>query len=274
MALLASVLLDHGTTDISIAGSWHYWHQYCWIMALLASVLLDHGTSTGISIAGSWHYWHQYYWLMALLASVLLAHGTTGISIAGSWHFWHQYCWIMALLASVLLAHGTTGISIAGSWHYWHQYCWIMALLASVLLDHGTTGIYGIISIGETASVIGYNASLLHRVCLGVNGLVVNGSVRHPHIQDGTLLGAGVIVMGPVVIGVGSKLGVLGAGSIVLTDLPDGSVAVGNPAKVIRQGINKPGTSVWARLQVMDQGAQMVGPTSEESTYIMQISEY
>ncbi len=46
------------------------------------------------------------------------------------------------------------------------------------------------------------------------------------------LLGAGVSVLGPIEIGPGSKVG---AGSVVVTDLPCHCVAVGVPARIIRQ---------------------------------------
>ena len=48
----------------------------------------------------------------------------------------------------------------------------------------------------------------------------------------GVLLGAGVSVLGPIEIGPGSKVG---AGSVVVTDLPCHCVAVGVPARIIRQ---------------------------------------
>ena len=48
----------------------------------------------------------------------------------------------------------------------------------------------------------------------------------------GVLLGAGVCVLGPINVGAGSKVG---AGSVVVTDLPCHCVAVGVPARIIRQ---------------------------------------
>ena len=48
----------------------------------------------------------------------------------------------------------------------------------------------------------------------------------------GVLLGAGVCVLGPIEIGAGSKVG---AGSVVVTSLPCHCVAVGVPAKIIKQ---------------------------------------
>lgn len=56
------------------------------------------------------------------------------------------------------------------------------------------------------------------------------GVVRHPTIGNGVLLGAGATVLGPVVIGEGSQVG---AGTLVISDLPSHCVAVGVPAKII-----------------------------------------
>jgi serine O-acetyltransferase len=49
---------------------------------------------------------------------------------------------------------------------------------------------------------------------------------------NGVLLGASVCVIGPVKVGHGSKVG---AGSLVVTDLEDYSVAVGVPARQLRR---------------------------------------
>ena len=50
-------------------------------------------------------------------------------------------------------------------------------------------------------------------------------------IEDDTWLGFGVIVLDGVRIGKGA---VVGAGSIVTKDIPDGAIAVGNPARVVK----------------------------------------
>lgn len=92
-----------------------------------------------------------------------------------------------------------------------------------ILLDHAT----GVV-IGETA-VVGDNVSMLHHVTLGGSG--TGKGVRHPTIGNGVLLGAGVSVLGPVVIGHCSKVG---AGSVVVTDVPPHCVAVGVPAAVVK----------------------------------------
>jgi serine O-acetyltransferase len=93
---------------------------------------------------------------------------------------------------------------------------------SGIMLDHGT----GIV-IGETAHV-GHNCSILHHVTLGGSGK--KGVDRHPKVGDGVLLGAGASVLGNVILGDGCQVG---AGTLVITDLPPHSVAVGVPAKII-----------------------------------------
>lgn len=52
------------------------------------------------------------------------------------------------------------------------------------------------------------------------------------HIKDGAHIGIGSIIMPGVTIGTGA---VIGAGAVVTKDVPDYSLAVGVPAKVIKQ---------------------------------------
>jgi serine O-acetyltransferase len=91
-----------------------------------------------------------------------------------------------------------------------------------ILLDHAT----GVV-IGETA-VVGNDVSILHGVTLGGTGK--ESGDRHPKVGDGVLIGAGASVLGNVHIGAGAKIG---AGAVVLRDVPEGTTAVGNPAKAI-----------------------------------------
>lgn len=59
----------------------------------------------------------------------------------------------------------------------------------------------------------------------------VTGSRVETRIGDNCFIGVGSIVMPGVRIGDGS---VVGAGSVVTKDIPPGSLAVGNPARVVR----------------------------------------
>ena len=93
-----------------------------------------------------------------------------------------------------------------------------------IFIDHGT----GVV-IGETA-VLGDNVSMLHKVTLG--GCGKRDVVRHPRIGNCVLLGAGATLLGPITVGDGAHIG---ACSMVLEDVPAHSVAVGVPAKIIKQ---------------------------------------
>jgi len=94
-----------------------------------------------------------------------------------------------------------------------------------ILLDHGT----GVV-VGETA-VIGNNVSILHGVTLGGSGK--ERGDRHPKIGDGVMIGAGAAVLGNIHVGACAKIG---AGSVVLDDVPPHCTVAGVPARVVSQG--------------------------------------
>jgi serine O-acetyltransferase len=89
-----------------------------------------------------------------------------------------------------------------------------------LFFDHATS-----IVIGETA-VVDDDFSMLHEVTLGGTGK--EGGDRHPKIRRGVLIGAGAKVLGNIVIGEGAKIG---AGSVVLEDVPPHCTVAGVPAK-------------------------------------------
>lgn len=93
---------------------------------------------------------------------------------------------------------------------------------SGIMIDHAT----GVV-IGETA-VIGNEVSMLHGVTLGGSGK--EGGDRHPKIGNGVLISVGAKVLGNIHIGDCAKIG---GGSVVLTDVPAYSTAVGIPAKVV-----------------------------------------
>lgn len=91
-----------------------------------------------------------------------------------------------------------------------------------IMLDHGT----GLV-IGETA-VVGDNVSMLQNVTLGGTGK--SDQDRHPKIGNGVLIGAGAKVLGNIKVGDCSRVG---AGSVVLKEVPPRVTVAGVPAKVI-----------------------------------------
>ncbi|MCH2211333.1 MAG: serine O-acetyltransferase [Fuerstiella sp.] len=91
-----------------------------------------------------------------------------------------------------------------------------------ILMDHGTS-----VVIGETA-VVGDDVSMLHEVTLGGTGKASGD--RHPKVRRGVLIGAGAKILGNVEVGEGAKIG---AGSVVLTDVPPHSTFAGVPAEAV-----------------------------------------
>ena len=91
-----------------------------------------------------------------------------------------------------------------------------------VFVDHGT----GIV-IGETA-VIGDDVSMLQGVTLGGTG--AEQGDRHPKVGKGVLLGAGAKVLGNIKIGDCARIG---AGSVVVKDVPPRVTVVGVPARIV-----------------------------------------
>lgn len=91
-------------------------------------------------------------------------------------------------------------------------------------IDHGN----GVI-IGET-TVIGDNVTLYQGVTLGGTGK--EQGKRHPTIGNNVMISAGAKVLGSFKIGDNSKIG---AGSVVLEEVPPNSTVVGVPGRVVKR---------------------------------------
>ncbi len=91
-----------------------------------------------------------------------------------------------------------------------------------LFIDHGM----GVV-IGETTE-IGEDVTIYQGVTLGGTGKETGK--RHPTVRDGVILGSGASVLGSVEIGEGAKIG---AGSIVIKDVPANSTVVGNPGRAV-----------------------------------------
>ncbi|HTG37286.1 serine O-acetyltransferase EpsC [Sphingomonas sp.] len=89
-------------------------------------------------------------------------------------------------------------------------------------IDHGFT------VIGETA-VIGNDVTIYQCVTLG--GTSPDNGVagkRHPTLLDGSIIGSGAQVLGPITVGARARVG---ANAVVTKDVPEGATMVGIPAK-------------------------------------------
>jgi serine O-acetyltransferase len=91
-----------------------------------------------------------------------------------------------------------------------------------VFIDHGM----GVV-IGET-STVGNNVTMYQGVTLGGTGK--ERGKRHPTVEENAVIGVGAAVLGAVTVGKGAKVG---AGSVVLKDVPAHATAVGMPARAV-----------------------------------------
>ena len=97
-----------------------------------------------------------------------------------------------------------------------------------LFIDHGS----GVV-IGETA-IIGDNCTIYQGVTLGGTGKETGK--RHPTLGNGVLVGAGAKLLGNFTVGDNAKIA---AGAVVLGDVPEGTTAVGIPARAVRRAGKK-----------------------------------
>lgn len=91
-------------------------------------------------------------------------------------------------------------------------------------IDHGE----GVV-IGET-TIIGDDVLIYQQVTLGGTGKDLGK--RHPTVGDGVIIGAGAKVLGNITIGNHSRIG---AGSVVIDNVPEHATVVGIPGKIVIQ---------------------------------------
>jgi serine O-acetyltransferase len=98
------------------------------------------------------------------------------------------------------------------------------AIGKGLFIDHGI----GVV-IGET-TIIGDNVTLYQGVTLGGTGK--EKGKRHPTIGNNVMISAGAKVLGSFTIGENSKIG---AGSVVLSEVPSNSTVVGVPGRIVKR---------------------------------------
>ena len=125
---------------------------------------------------------------------------------------WQHNCRFLARLNSQIARH-CTGIEIHPG----------AAIGKRLVIDHGMGTV-----IGETAE-IGDDCLIYHGVTLGGTGK--DQGKRHPTIGNNVLISAGAKVLGPFKVGDNSRIA---ANSVVLSEIPPNSTAVGVPARVVK----------------------------------------
>ncbi|MBV0922937.1 serine O-acetyltransferase [Halomicroarcula limicola] len=91
-----------------------------------------------------------------------------------------------------------------------------------LFIDHGMGTV-----VGETAD-IGDDVLMYHGVTLG--GASMRREKRHPTLEDGVTVGAAATLVGPITIGENATVG---AGAVVVDDVPSETTVIGNPAKPV-----------------------------------------
>lgn len=121
-------------------------------------------------------------------------------------------------------------------------------------IDHGN----GVI-IGET-TIIGDNVTLYQGVTLGGTGK--EQGKRHPTVGNNVMISAGAKVLGSFKIGDNSKIG---AGSVVLEEVPPNSTVVGVPGRVVKRD------NIHLPQEELDQ-IHMPDPVREELNNLWQLN--
>ncbi len=154
-----------------------------------------------------------------------------------------------------------------------------------LFIDHGL----GVV-IGET-SIVGDDVTLYQGVTLGGTGK--EHGKRHPTLEDGVVVGGGAKILGNITVGKNCRIG---AGSVVLRNVPEDSTVVGVPGHIIfREGkrvvitdpkqINDPLSEALAsvatevhklreRVQQLEGSASRSEPVSESMQRIMDDLDY
>ena len=128
------------------------------------------------------------------------------------WLWIHGFFFLARLISHI--TRFLTGIEIHPGAKIGHRF----------FIDHGM----GVV-IGETAE-IGNDVLMYQGVVLG--GVSREKKKRHPTIGNNVVIGTGAIILGPVKIGDGAKIG---AGSVVIKSIPPGSTVVGVPGRVMEK---------------------------------------
>lgn len=129
-------------------------------------------------------------------------------------HFFFKKRWFFIARAISQISRFFTGIEIHPG----------AVIGRRLFIDHGM----GVV-IGETCE-IGNNVTLYQGVTLGGTGK--EKGKRHPTLEDNVLVATGAKVLGSITIGANSKVG---AGSVVLKNVPANATVVGIPGKVVIQ---------------------------------------
>lgn len=122
-----------------------------------------------------------------------------------------------------------------------------------VMIDHGQ----GVV-IGQTA--------IVEEGCLIYQGVTLGGTgketgKRHPTLKKNVVVGAGAKVLGNIIVGENSRIG---AGSVVMQNVPDGCTVVGIPGKIVRTNSKEPYPGMLDHGEMPDPIARVISVLNEK----------
>ncbi len=110
---------------------------------------------------------------------------------------------------------------------------WILCIELPLKLKvgHGLRLYHGAALVVNDRAIIGSNCVLRHSTTIGVSLTSSRFDGDAPVIGNNVDIGSNVVILGKITIGDGA---IIGAGSVVVKDVPPNAIVVGNPARVIR----------------------------------------
>ncbi len=95
---------------------------------------------------------------------------------------------------------------------------------------------HGVALVVHEGTILGADCTLRQSTTIGSKTLADGPDSASPILGDGVDVGANAVILGPVRIG---DRAVIGAGAVVVKDVPAGAVVAGNPARVVRAGVER-----------------------------------
>jgi serine O-acetyltransferase len=95
------------------------------------------------------------------------------------------------------------------------------------------------LTLSHTAGVIIHALAQIGDGCVLTSGVVIGGNGRGgvPRIGNHVFIGANAVIVGDVVIG---NQATIGAGTVVVKNIPDYALAVGNPSQIVKTSYIRP----------------------------------